>query len=78
MTQPRVVKTRLLRSLPASFWCTLSFAMVSEIASICGKVDYWISVVVRRKALTRASTIRASTSLLTLTVVKDFKTNVQT
>jgi hypothetical protein len=76
--QPRVVKTRLLRSLPASFWCTASLAMVSEIESICGKVDYWISSVVRRKALMSVSTIRASTSLLTLTVVNDFRTRLQT
>jgi hypothetical protein len=78
VTEPRVVKTRLLRSLPASLLCTASLAMVSEIASIYGKVDYWISSVVRRKALMSASTIRASTSLLTLTVVNDFRTRLQT
>ena len=34
-------------------------------------VDYWISSGAIRKALMRLSTIRASTSLLTLTVVND-------
>jgi hypothetical protein len=34
-----VVNRRLLRSLPASFWWTLSLATVSEIARIYGKVD---------------------------------------
>lgn len=52
--------------------------MVSDIESIWGNVDCWISEVVFRNALIKVSNILASTNLLTLTVVNDFKTSVQT